>query len=163
VSRFVYGANPFPESLKIAEYLQEHSSPDDTIAVIGSEPQIYFYSKRRSATGYVYTYALMENHPYAAKMQQEMIGQIESASPKYLVFVNITTSWMMRPNSEKMIFEWFERYVRNYSQVGVIDILGMEQTDYYWDEKAAGCEPRSKNWLRVFRRNNQVQSRQIRD
>jgi hypothetical protein len=59
-SRMIYSESPFPESIRIAEYLREHTTRNDTIAVLGSEPQIYFYSDRHSATGYVYTYGLME-------------------------------------------------------------------------------------------------------
>src|SRR5262249_10244089 len=70
-NRLVNGTNPFPESIKIGEYIRSQSSPDDKIAVLGSEPQIYFYSKRLSATGYIYTYALMEPQPYAHQMQEE--------------------------------------------------------------------------------------------
>jgi hypothetical protein len=57
--RMMYGLNPFPESIKIAEYIKAHTGKDNLIAVIGSEPQIYFYADRKSATGYLYTYGLM--------------------------------------------------------------------------------------------------------
>src|SRR5262249_58180156 len=50
VSRFIYGRNPFPESVEVARYIRERSAPGDRIAVVGSEPQIYFYAHRRSAT-----------------------------------------------------------------------------------------------------------------
>ena len=56
--RMIYPESPFPESIRIAEYIREHTGRDDTIAVLGSEPQIYFYSKRHSATGYIYMYRL---------------------------------------------------------------------------------------------------------
>ena len=64
----IYKGNPFIESLPVARYIREHSKPDARIAVIGSEPQIYFYSGRHSATGYIYTYPLMESQPYATAM-----------------------------------------------------------------------------------------------
>src|SRR5437773_8482945 len=57
--QMVYPEGPFPESVRIAEYVRDHTSPHDTIAVLGSEPQIYFYAQRHSAIGYVYTYGLM--------------------------------------------------------------------------------------------------------
>jgi hypothetical protein len=155
VSRSVYGLNPFPESLEIARYLRENSSENDRIAVIGSEPQIYFYAGRRSATGHIYTYALMEDHGYARQMQEEMIGEIEAASPKFLVFVNVPTSWLVRPNSEQMIFNWFQQYQEKYYQlVGIIDILGMDSTLYRWGKDASTYSPRSKYWLTVFQRAN---------
>jgi hypothetical protein len=155
VSRSIYGSNPFPESLEVARFLRENSSKNDRIAVIGSEPQIYFYADRRSATGYIYTYALMENHSYARKMQEEMIGEIETAGPKFLVFVNVTTSWLVKQNSEQMIFDWFEQYQQKYYQlVGIIDILGMDKTLYRWGKDASTYSPRSKYWLAVFQRTN---------
>jgi len=46
---------------------------------IGSEPEIYFYAQRHSATGYIYTYALMEEHKYAHAMPEEMEREIEQA------------------------------------------------------------------------------------
>jgi hypothetical protein len=72
-SHIVYGENPFPESVRIAEYLRDHTDVGDTIAVLGSEPQIYFYSKRHSATGYIYTYELMEPQSYQLEIQKEKI------------------------------------------------------------------------------------------
>ncbi|MHC4478453.1 MAG: ArnT family glycosyltransferase [Planctomycetota bacterium] len=155
ISRIIYGANPFPESLQIARFIKENSARDDRIAVIGSEPQIYFYSNRQAATGYLCTYALMENHEYAQKMQAEMIREIESARPEFLVFVNIPTSWLVRPDSSHMIFRWFEQYKNKYyRKVGVIDIVYPDPTIYRWDRESEKYEPRSTCWLSVFRRKN---------
>lgn len=152
-SRTTYGYNPFPESLEIARYIKENSTKNDRIAVIGSEPQIYFYSNRRSATGHIYTYALMGKHSYALKMQQEMIRQIESARPKFLVFVNVDKSWLIRQKSENLIFEWFKQYQQEYyTPVGIIDIISEKQTIYRWGEEALQYSPRSKYWLVVLQR-----------
>ncbi len=152
-SRTTYLANPFPESLEIARFIKERSSKDDRIAVLGSEPQIYFYSNRRSATGYIYTYALMEPYPYALRMQQEMIQEIEAARPQFLVFVKVAASWRDRSGSERMIFEWFEQYKQKYyRQVGVVDIIAPKHTAYHWGNSAVEYSPRSENWLTVFQR-----------
>jgi 4-amino-4-deoxy-L-arabinose transferase-like glycosyltransferase len=51
--QFIYPESPFPASVRIADYVREHTTRDDRIAVLGSEPQIYFYSKQHSATGYI--------------------------------------------------------------------------------------------------------------
>ncbi len=155
VSREMYGYNPFPESLEIADFIREHSAKDDRIAVVGSEPQIYFYSNRRSATGYIYTYPLMEPHPYALEMQKEMSSEIEKARPEFLVFANVPTSWLLRPGSEKMIFDWFQQYERKYYQlVGIVDILSIDQTVYRWNRSAAEYSARSQFWVSVSRRKN---------
>jgi hypothetical protein len=148
-----YDLRPFPESIEVARYIEEHSSEDDRIAVIGSEPQIYFYSKRLSATGYIYTYALMEEHDYALKMQKEMITEIESARPEFIIFVNVTNSWILRPASERLIFDWFKIYHReHFERVGVVDIISQGQTIYRWDDEAVGYSPRSEDWISVYKR-----------
>ena len=56
-------------------------SATDRLAVLGSEPEIFFYSHRLSSTGYIYVYALMENQLYWQKMQRQMIDEIESNLP----------------------------------------------------------------------------------
>jgi len=145
--------HPFTESIPIADYIRTHSSPDERIAVVGSEPQIYFYSRRRAATGYVYTYALMEDHPYAHQMQMEMIAQIREAEPEYIVYVHVKTSWLRRPQSETTILEWVERHVAaRYTPVGFVDIVSDSETVYRWDEDALHYTPRSGLWVGVYRK-----------
>jgi hypothetical protein len=155
ISRAIYGRNPFPESVEIARYIREHSTRGDRVAVVGSEPQIYFYSARRSATGYIYTYPLMELQPYAPAMQRQMIREIETAAPRFLVFVSATRSWIARPESDRTIFGWFERYHQDFTRVGVVDILSQRPTEYRWGEAAAGYAPRSDVWVMVFQRTNE--------
>lgn len=153
VSRKTNGLNPFPESLEIARYLKGVTGPEDDIAVIGSEPQIYFYSERHAVTGHIYTYQLMEPHPYARAMQEEMIQDIESAKPKYVVVAFMPTSWLVHEDAEMYIFDWLETFLgRHYERVGLIDILSEVETNFYWDEAARGREPESRLHLGVYRR-----------
>jgi len=152
--RQMYGLNPFPESIKIAEYIKAHTSKDDRIAVIGSEPQIYFYADRKSATGYIYTYGLMEPHSYASKMQLEFIKEIETFRPDHIVFVNVTTSWAPGPGSDKTVMKWAEAFIKqNYSLVGLIDNIYKDNYQIYWDEEARNNRPLSPNNLFVLKRN----------
>ena len=149
-NRQIYGANPFPESIEIAKFIDQHCLSGSKIAVIGSEPQIYFYSKRRSATGYIYTYPLMEPQPFAAKMQEEMIREIEQANPRYIVFVSVATSWLQRPDSHKRILEWFNEYQKTLRIAGIAEILSLEETSYRWSLNGAAVAPRSNAWVAVF-------------
>jgi 4-amino-4-deoxy-L-arabinose transferase-like glycosyltransferase len=151
-SRISYPGNPFPESVLVAEYLREHTEASDTIAVVGSEPQIYFYSKRHSATGYIYTYALMEPQKYARRMQEEMISQIESARPKYLISIGVPESFLQQPESERLIFAWANDYVeRFYDVVALVNILSRDHTDYYFDQLPSPM-PKLGNYIFICRR-----------
>ena len=102
--------NPFPEAISAAAYIRQRTSPDTPIAVLGSEPEIYFYAHRRSATSYIYMYGLMEPQPYALKMQNDVIHDIETSRPEYVVDVDSSLSWLVRDNSSTRIFDWWDDY-----------------------------------------------------
>jgi hypothetical protein len=153
--RLIYGWNPFPESMEIGKYLDTHADKNARVAVIGSEPQIYFFSHRHSATGYIYTYGLMESQPYAERMQREMIDEIEAAKPEYVIWVEIATSWAIRPDANPMIFDWAQQYVNTgYQRVGVLDIYAGQRTDIRWDADAQKLPPQSVTYLSVFKRSD---------
>jgi Dolichyl-phosphate-mannose-protein mannosyltransferase len=148
----IYPENPFLESVRIGAYVREHTEPGDTIAVLGSEPEIYFYSHRHSATGYIYTYGLMEPQKYAHQMQQEMIREIEDARPKYLISVAMGYSWLRRPDSEPDIFTWANEYmVQNYTAAGFVNIRPTE-TDYFFGDVPQSVET-LKDYILIYRRN----------
>jgi hypothetical protein len=154
VSRILYGNNPFPESIPIARYIKTHTNPTDKIAVVASEPEIYFYADRISATGYIYTYSLMEDQPFNIQMQDEMIAEIETAKPEMLVFCKVPQSWAARENSPEKIFDWAAKYAReNYDMVGVAEIPGdLSAASYYWDEQVKEFQVVTGDDLYVFRR-----------
>jgi hypothetical protein len=150
--RMLYPDNPFAESVKIADYLREHTSPDDTIAVLGSEPEIYFYSRRHSATGYIYTYGLMEPQKYAGQMQEEMIHEIERARPKYLISVVMFYSWLWRPASDRLIFTWANEYTaQNYTAAGLVNMTAKE-TDYFFGDVPPSVDS-LKDYILIYERN----------
>jgi hypothetical protein len=144
--------NPFAEAIEVGDYIRTFSDERSRIAVVGSEPEIYFYAHRHSATSYIYTYSLVEDQPYARRMQNEMISEIVQANPEYLVFAGIPTSWLRHPNTPSRIFEWFDTYSRQYDLVGVADIVSPSQTIYRWNAEAAAYQPQSPLWLMVFKR-----------
>lgn len=132
----IYGLNILPETFDIARYIKDHSTDTDRIAILGSEPEILFYAKRRSATGYIYMYPLMEIHPYTLKMQRDAITEIESSKPKFLILFGIDDPWIRQgiffPD---MLLEWVKQYSTKYERVGVIDKI--YNAAYFWDGEAS--------------------------
>lgn len=124
----LYGADPLPEAEIVAKYIAENSAPDARIAILGSEPAIYFLSHRHSATGFIYTYAMMEPQPFALTMQHQMIGDIETNRPQFIVFADNLMSWNRRDDSNLTIFNWWENYKTNYTLVGLTDIISPTNT-----------------------------------
>jgi hypothetical protein len=148
--REFYGLNPFFESVEISKFIESNSDKDDRIAVFGSEPQIYFYSRRLSASGYIYLYGLMEKHDYALSMQKEMIREIEASHPKFIVVVSASTS-------SKFIVGWRDNYIQgNYRLVGVVDIISSGATVYQWYDEAKKYVVQSPANMLIFERTARI-------
>jgi hypothetical protein len=131
-ARITYQADPFPEAEEVAKFIRANTAPAEPLAVLGSEPELYFLSRRHSVTGYIYTYGMMEPQPFARRMQEEMIRDIEAARPGFIVFVDAPLSWFRQPDSDPRIFDWWDAYQTNYTLVAIADVLTSNQTVYAW-------------------------------
>jgi hypothetical protein len=141
VSRSLYGPECFVESLEIGRHIRMHTRPEDRLVVFGSEPQIYFHARRRSATGHIYMYALMERQPLARRMQEQMIREVEAARPAYAVWVRSPTSWLDSPRSERLLLDWAGPYLRDrYVIVGHVVLARRGHMRVLWGA-AAGATP----------------------
>jgi hypothetical protein len=171
-SHLCYPAEPFTEAAPIAEYLRQHTAPTDTILVFGSEPEIYFYAHRHSASGFIYTYSLVEDQAYWPVMQKQMVQEVEANRPAYVVFVNTYYSWGYRPGSPQVIAlgHWMDQYVAyGFEEVGIAELAYLEpsysngfseagaveladlQSRYFWGDDASGHR-RPFLEVRVFKR-----------
>jgi hypothetical protein len=144
VCKKIYGANPFVECRQVGLHLREHSASDARIAVLGSEPEILFYARRHSATGYIYMYDFFAPQPHAGEMQREMIAQIEEARPEYLVFVNHPVSWDTRHNFQRVagtaVMTWAENFEDQFYEPAGLVIL-KTASEYYWGGDALKRSP----------------------
>jgi hypothetical protein len=153
VARQVYSLNPFLESPVVADYLREHTAPEDKIAVIGSEPQIYFHARRHSASGYLYMYALTEPQPLGSRMREEFAREVETNQPRYIVFVDIVTSWISLTQSDTSILTWWNEFVKqHYEIVGAVRLTADQPTEYYWDEAVVRTLDLAECHLLIYRR-----------
>jgi hypothetical protein len=119
----VYRSALFGEAAQAAEFVASISPSDAKVAVLGSEPEIYFMAQRRSATGFISMYPMMEPGERGSRMQHEMIAQIERAQPDVLVYVDDESSWRACPGSDRTIFSWWKDYwARELDLVHTIDI-----------------------------------------
>jgi uncharacterized protein YqfB (UPF0267 family) len=151
--REIYHQNPFPEAIEVADYLRTHTGSGETIAVFGSEPEIFFYARRPSATGYIYMYPLTERHKLAESMRLEMLREIQTARPRYAVFVGVNSSWIDHSPADTSVPDKMMAYAQaNYDAVGLFEILTPEHTEVRWEGALAGYAPRSPYRVIVLRR-----------
>lgn len=156
VNRVIYNGFPFVEAVLVSDYIREHARPDAKIAIIGSEPEIFFYTHRHSATGYIYIYALTEPQPNARSMQLDMIHEIESARPEYLIWVGFTNSWIFSPPPDAPLPQWADQYIHKlYVKTGVVDTQPDGTIHYFWDKDAVNYHPAGEH-ITVFKRRDEA-------
>lgn len=150
VSRVMYPGNPFPESVEIGQYLNGHTAPGDSIAILGSEAQILFYAQRRSASRFLDAYFLTAEHARSRELHVEMIREIERVRPKYLIYVHIPWSWSMTAGSRRDILDWYEGYREQYRVEGIVQ-MHRRGSVISWGEDAGSVVP-DKSYVEILRR-----------
>lgn len=130
----VYATQPFREAAAVAEYIKKNSAADDQVAVFGSEPEICFLAQRHSATGHLSTYILMDGRPYSHQMQEEMIREIRSATPVFIVYIDNILSWFPPAHADNTLLDDMQEYVKaKYVLVGAaVTGPGPGPPAYHW-------------------------------
>ncbi len=148
-----YWGNPFDIAQEISKYIKDNTNDSDKIAVLGSEPEIYFYANRIAATGYLYTYPLVENQPYNEIMQEQMIGEIEKNKPVIVIFSDVLFSWMAEDGTPQAIFQWWENYKTGYTIVGIADFFQHGGWKFYGNDNMSSRVSGADGTLIIYRRN----------
>jgi len=139
LSRVTYTEGCFPEMMAIGKQLRARMAPGDKLGILGSEPELYFYSNCRAATGYLYTYPLMESQPLAAWMQSDMCAQLEAANPRFVVMVQNNNSWLAGPQSDRSLFPRLEKWMEGrYQIIGTVESApSARRYEEHWGPEAA--------------------------
>jgi hypothetical protein len=127
ISEVMYPGAPFAISSRVASFIQSHSKPGDRICMVGVEPQLFFLSQRRSASGYIYIYPLLENQKYNTIMTDEFIAQSESRKPAILVYTSVS---IFDPNytQHDRLLNWFNNFKSNYKLIAISTATGTGET-----------------------------------
>ncbi len=136
--RFNYLGAPFIEAKQISEFIKNESNLNDKIAIIGSEPEIFFYTKLKSLTGYIYLYPLMEKHIYSYKLLNDMFEKISNNKPKFIILVHSEIEFLASISFEensKLLKEKVSEIEQNkdYKKIGIVQIM-RSSSEYYFKE-----------------------------
>jgi hypothetical protein len=149
--RLVYGMNPFPEYRIIADWISKKTKPQDKVLVAGSEPSLYFLSKRRPAIPYLCVYEFMKNHPSAQRMQLEAIEKVQRAQPPVIVYVDVPTSWGASPSSDRTFQNWLRGELdQSYTLDGIIDLISEDRVEFRWEGESQKYGPQSPYTVRLY-------------
>jgi len=140
LSRKMYPGQKFPEDKKIADFIKGRARPGDRIGIFGNEPEICFYTHLRCATTNLYIYPMLEKQRFARQMQSDMERELESAPPRFFVYVD---SWyrILTPNHEddRQFMDWgWEFAHRGYKLVYQIRSMDDEELSRpLYDERSS--------------------------
>jgi 4-amino-4-deoxy-L-arabinose transferase-like glycosyltransferase len=156
ISRIMYGTSPFAESPAIADYIQQTTPAAARVAILGSEPQILFYARRRSATGFLYMYPMTERHPLAEPMQRQMIAEIEDVNPDLVVLVTEPNSWLYHSRAPRLLFHWMnDELPQRYVLEGLVTLTEDGPTRFLEGDEAAAFAPHAPAAVKLLRRRQQ--------
>jgi hypothetical protein len=121
--RFIYGDFPFPQSEAIGLYLAAHSAPEDTVLVIGSEPQILYYAHRKTATRYIFFYPITRPTEDARLRQRNVLEELRARPPKFVVGIFVSREFDTHLDGPQDVFDGVHRDLKeSYHVVGVVPV-----------------------------------------
>ncbi|MFZ1019908.1 MAG: glycosyltransferase family 39 protein [Minisyncoccia bacterium] len=120
LSAWVYGTvNPFGEAQIVANQMAQITKPNDLVFVAGSEPQIYYYAERQSATRFDITYPINLPTPYQEKYQREAVADLQNNMPKAIVVSERSMSGLWNEGSPEIFITYLNNLLaKNYQVVG---------------------------------------------
>ncbi|MGQ9909900.1 MAG: glycosyltransferase family 39 protein [Candidatus Flexifilum sp.] len=84
--RFVAGEFDAAESLRVAAYLRERTTPGDSLFIWGFRPEIYYLADLNPATRYIFQFPLVGSW-YPAAWRQQAVEVLWAALPPYVLVV----------------------------------------------------------------------------
>jgi len=143
-----YPFEDFTTYREIANDVAKLVRPGDRMAVVGSEPELLFYSHTVSVTGYLYMYPFLEQQPYRERMFEEFTREVEGGRPDILVVVADHFSWGGQPwEVDHPVWQWLTGYQKSY------DIVLQRELPVQWKISSARQQALPKReWLAVYRR-----------
>jgi hypothetical protein len=109
------------ESMKeIGLALSQWTQPSDKIAILGSEPQIFFYANRMAAAGFLYHFPLIESQKYAASMSKQFIEETEKARPEIFIYNHKLDFPGCNELLCKDLHRWQIKFCKDYEVIGKV-------------------------------------------
>ena len=116
VTERLYPGTPFTIAPQVASFIKSKSKPADRICMVGVE--LFFLSQRRSASGYIYIYPLLENQKFAATMTDEFIAESEKHKPAILIFSSHSV-FDDGYRADGKLYNWFDAYKTGYKLIAI--------------------------------------------
>jgi 4-amino-4-deoxy-L-arabinose transferase-like glycosyltransferase len=127
----IYSDSPFREAVNVSGYIRQNSADGEEIFVLGSEPEIYFYSGRKSVSKYIFTYPLTYPYSDVLKKQKEVVSAVKSRKPAFILYVLYPFSFSFAPDTPTYLVDEMNNIVEeNYRLDGIV--IGGQEPQYIY-------------------------------
>ena len=151
--REMFGGNPFVEDQLFARMIEAQIQPNETVAVMGSEPQIYVYLNRKAPSRHFYTAFLSRSHRFTKAWHTEALEGLKSQKPDYVVFNIVSMSWMLRPDSDQGFYQNSYSWVmNNYTPIAYADYVDYYNPTIVTDAAASTYKPQSGSYVMLLKK-----------
>lgn len=153
--RNMFSGNPFVEDQLMARIIEAQIKPDETVAVLGSEPQIYVYLNRKAPSRHFYPAFLSRNHRFTDQWNTEALDGFKNQKPDYVVLNIVTMSWMLRPDSNQKYYQSsYSWAMENYTPIAWADYVDYFNPTIVSDAAASTYKPQGSNYVVLMKRKN---------
>ncbi|MDX1685557.1 MAG: glycosyltransferase family 39 protein [Saprospiraceae bacterium] len=149
----VYGSNPFIQIDYLIDHLSRVMKPDETVFVMGSEPQVYYLLDRSLKSPHINTGYLFKDHSRLDPMINDYQQLLSERNFDYLIFVNHPFSWGISAGSDISMYQWAWKYsTRNYTSQLLLEIELGKSTNVVSGEKLRNYQPRTEYYVKLMKR-----------
>jgi hypothetical protein len=149
ILRRAYDNNPFQEMAAIGAELKKRSAPTDSIAVIGSEPELFLYADRPSALSHLFFQGVVQPHARRMQFQKQTREELWGRRPRFVVLPGAQYEHL---KDDPLVQEIVARLQKEYHTICVVDIAE-EQSKIIWDPPPEQAVPQTLFWVIVMERN----------
>lgn len=94
-------------------------------------------------------YGLMERQPFARRMQEKFIRDVEKCNPPFLVHVLGLAGWDRHLYTEKRLFDWMTDFIASRYQPVLAAHIHYDHTDWLIGKEAETFDLR-RGWDKVI-------------
>ena len=148
---YAFPGNPFNIHRKLADIAKPLMQEGDEFAVFGSEPEYYVYLNRNSPTRHFYTSMTSRPSPYSKGWQEEAWQDILKKKPKYVVFCHHPFSWMMKPDSDRILLDkTYYMVYTDYQPIAFAEVSGNAPYRIISGQEALTFKPSTDKYFGLY-------------
>jgi hypothetical protein len=110
----IYPNNNFAEMYSVGKRITQITQPDDRVFVFGAEPEVLFYSRRVSATRYIFLFPLYGPYKDALEKQAATAKEITANAPAAALY--LPNGLFFERGAEQYFTRWSESYLNDNFQ-----------------------------------------------